>query len=94
MLRFLVTACSYISLSFKFINSKLSIRILQALVPILVKLLAKPLVVKTTLTDEQHKSKSAATFGSRSNSVMLKNTDAFLEKRLQSHIQTAVDKRS
>ena len=28
MLRFLVTACSYISLSFKFVNSKFSIRIL------------------------------------------------------------------
>lgn len=28
MLGFLVTACSYISLNFKFINSKLSLRIL------------------------------------------------------------------
>ena len=41
-LRYLVTACGYISLNFKFVNSGLSIRILQALVPIMFSLLSKP----------------------------------------------------
>ena len=37
----MVTACSYISLNFNFVNSNLSIHILKALVPIVAKLLEK-----------------------------------------------------
>ena len=48
ILRYLVTACSYISLNFKFVNSQLSIRILQALVPILVRLLSQPSMSKNS----------------------------------------------
>ena len=35
ILHYIVTACSYISLNFKFVNSRLSLHILKALVPIL-----------------------------------------------------------
>lgn len=35
ILNYVVTACSYISLNFNFVNSKLSLHILKALVPIL-----------------------------------------------------------
>ena len=42
ILSYLVKACSYISLNFKFINSTISLRILQALVPISARLLSKP----------------------------------------------------
>lgn len=38
----LVKACSYISLNFNFVNSKLSLHILQAMIPILELLLSSP----------------------------------------------------
>ena len=41
ILRHIITACSYISLNFNFVNSKLSLHILQALIPIMSALLTE-----------------------------------------------------
>ena len=80
MLKNLVTACSYISLNFKFVNSQLSLRILQGLVPILTRLLSKPpSITQTTESDQVKEMGKSATFGNRGNIAMLNPSDAFLE---------------
>ena len=97
ILSFLITASSYISLNFNFANSRLSLRILQALAPIMSSYLSEPDPRNSVMTKTQptsgYNGKDSQKARQSSNENAVKTTENFLDQRLQSQITTPIEKR-
>ena len=97
ILKDIITACSYISLNFNFVNSKLSINILKALIPILNNLIildSQQNTANTPMTSGQQIRQTISSIGGNSDSKVPASAEEYLEQRLQSQITTPIDRRS
>lgn len=104
ILRHVMTACGYISLNFKFVNSKLSLHILQALMPILSALLTEqqqesstvptpPRSPNTLGSDQRSASPTPDQPSAPSSPKAAGGAEAHLEQRMTAQGTTPIDQR-